>query len=244
MLLCPHALGLEGALLTHRLSRMTHLSSQANGQQVKPLHESRISWQNLIQPWMRVASFRYQSHAAHHTAYVRIGREDRAIKRKEKNNPRGFWPHTWQLEEPMKSILQREIIEKLKIESATCLHYSIESFFDRSSFLLMQAANLDCRSDVSQRRSAHGFECLKPRHERPECSIPIDVVCVLRKNSEHEIIDRIMGPDSRSSVAVDQSVDDPQDLCMVVHSNASIEAEPPRHNWCVTRSVDIMNHYD
>jgi len=109
---------------------MTDLSSQANGQQVKPLHESRIGWQNLIQPRMRVSSFRYQSHAAHHPPYVRVGGEDRSIKREEQHNARGFRAHPRQIEEPVKSILQWKIIEKFKIELTACLHDAIESFAD------------------------------------------------------------------------------------------------------------------
>lgn len=73
----------------------------------------------------------------------------------------------------------------------------------------MQSADLDCGSDVFQRGRADRFERSKPRYERLERSIPIDVVRVLRKNGEYEILNRIMGPNSRGSVAFDQSVGDP-----------------------------------
>jgi len=73
----------------------------------------------------------------------------------------------------------------------------------------MQSADLDCGSDVFQQGRADGFERFKPCYERLECSIPIGVVRVLRKDGEYEILDRIIGPNGRNSVVFDQPVGDP-----------------------------------
>ena len=107
---------------------MAHFPAQANRQQVKLLHETRISRQNPIQPRMRIASFRDQAHAAHHPAYVGVGWKNWAIEREEQHNARCFWPHSRKCQQPGQCILQWEILEKRKVKATTCIHNSVKSF--------------------------------------------------------------------------------------------------------------------
>lgn len=95
----------------------------------------------------------------------------------------------------------------------------------------MESADLDGRSNVCQRGCPNIFKRSELSDEGFERTIAIDVACVLGKDGEYEILDRINGLDCGGSKGFDQSVSDPYNLRVVFHCDASIDAKAPESNW-------------
>ena len=105
----PETLRPQRTACAFRLSRVADFAAEADGQQMKALHENWIGRQQLIQPRMGITSLRNQAHATHHAPYVGIGWEDRLIERKEQDNTGGLGSHPRQVEKPLERVVQCEI---------------------------------------------------------------------------------------------------------------------------------------
>ena len=219
---------------------MADLAPQANGLQVKALHEFHVRGEECVQSTVWIAAFGDNSHPMHDSADVGIGGKHGLAEREQKDDPGGLWPHTWDAEQPRHRVVSRSLAEEVEIERAALVTNTRKRRLNGSGFLLLKTPGADHRLDLPNGRIGDGFQRGESSKEGGVRSIPIRVGRVLRKDREHERLDRIRERDIERAIGRGESVSDPTEQRGVVHGSARIGGDARPRNSHPASAIDTM----
>ena len=220
---------------------MADLTPQANGLQVKVLHEFRVRREECVQSTVWIATFGDDSHPMHHATDVGIGGKHGLTERKQQDDSSSLRPDAWDAEQPCHRVVSRPVAEEVEIERAALVANARKRRLNGAGLLFLKTSGADHRLDLLNGHIGDGLQRPESSKEGGVGPIPIRVGRVLRENREHERLDRIRERNGKRAIGRGEPVSDPTEQCSVIHSSARIGSNARPRNSHPASAIDTMH---